>query len=250
MFERAITLPETVDSEQVEATLDQRCAADCAGQASRGASQEDHAQELVRRQPSNRVRNSNQSDEFRVNYKSPAAWLVQVPGSCSFFVQGPLLVEFAIALVPCGVDLSAMDGVLDGAAGFVGVRAIGKMAVGDVGAKLDEVTLELARHRAPELELAEPGRVDDETARFEVDQLGGRGGVLALGGPVRHLTHLEVQTGLDGIQERALADSALAGDRGHAGREQLAEAIETAAVGRRCDERLVAQSAYRPITHW
>ena len=73
-----------------------------------------------------------------------------------------------------------MDGVLDGAVGLVGVRAVGEPAEGDVGAELDEVALELARDDAPELELAEARGVDDVTAGVEPDQLGGGRRVLAL----------------------------------------------------------------------
>ena len=58
-----------------------------------------------------------------------------------------------------------MDGVLDGAVGLVGVRAVGELAEGDVGAELDEVALDLAGLDAPELELAEAGGVDDVAAR-------------------------------------------------------------------------------------
>ena len=78
------------------------------------------------------------------------------------------MIELQIALVPADVDLAPVDGVLDGAGGFVGVRAVGEPAVGDEGAELDEVALELAGDDAPELELAEAGRIDDEAAGLEL----------------------------------------------------------------------------------
>ena len=114
------------------------------------------------------------------------------------------------------MDLAPVDGVLDGAVGFVGVRAVGELAEGDVGAELDEVALELAGVDAPELELAEARGVDDVTRPIRADQLGGGGRVLALEGPVGDLADPEVQAGLDRVQERALADAALAREGGDA----------------------------------
>jgi len=123
-----------------------------------------------------------------------------------------LLVELAIALVASRVDLSPVKGILDGAACFVSVRAIGKPAVGDEGPELDEMTSELARDSAPEFELAEARRVHDEAASLELDQLGGRGCVLSLECPVRYLSYFQVKTGLDEVEQRAFAHSALARD--------------------------------------
>ena len=74
------------------------------------------------------------------------------------------------------------------------------------------MTLELARDDAPELELAEARRVDDEAAGLQADQLGGGGRVLSLEGPVGYLAYLQVQPGLDDVQQRALADATLARD--------------------------------------
>ena len=79
--------------------------------------------------------------------------------------RAAVLVELEVALEPAGVDLAPVDGVLDGAVGLVGVRAVGELAEGDVGAELDEVALELAGLDAPELELAEARGVDDVAAR-------------------------------------------------------------------------------------
>ena len=124
------------------------------------------------------------------------------------------MVELQIALEPAEVDLAPVDGVLDGAFGFVGVRAVGELAEGDIGAELDEVALELGGLDAPELELAEARRIDDVAARFEPDQLGGGGRVLALEGPVGDRADAEVQARLDRVQERALADAALAREGG------------------------------------
>ncbi len=134
-----------------------------------------------------------------------------------------------------------MDGVLDGALGFVGVRAVGELAEGDIGAELDEVAFEGGGIDAPEFELAEAGGVDDVAAGVEADQLGGGGGVLALGGPVGDLADAEVQARLDRVQKRALADAALAREGGRAGLDQLAEAADSPAVGGRGQDGLVAE---------
>src|SRR5437763_13565054 len=92
--------------------------------------------------------------------------------------------------------------------------------MGDERTELDEIALQLAGDHSPELELAEARGVDHEAAGFELDQLGDRGGVLALEGPVGHLADLEVQAGLDGVQEGALADAALARERRDAAGDQ------------------------------
>ena len=133
------------------------------------------------------------------------------PGSIP--LEGLALVELEVALVAAGVDLAPVDGVLDGAVGLVDVRAVGELAVRDVGPELDEVGLDLARLDVPELELAEARGVDDVAARLEPDQLGGGGGVLPLGGPVGDLADPEVQARLDRVEQRALADAALARER-------------------------------------
>ena len=66
-----------------------------------------------------------------------------------FRVEGLLFIELAIALVSSGVDLAPIECVLDGAGGFVGVRAIGEPAMGDEGTELDEMAVELTRNSAP-----------------------------------------------------------------------------------------------------
>src|SRR5262249_25394318 len=65
-------------------------------------------------------------------------------------------VELQVALVAPGMDAVPVDRLLDGAPRFVGVRAVGELAEGDVGAELDEEALDLGGLDAPELELAEP----------------------------------------------------------------------------------------------
>src|SRR5262249_16803362 len=70
-----------------------------------------------------------------------------------------LVVQLQVALVAPGVDLAPVDGVLDGAGGLVGVRAVGEAAGRHIRPELAEITLDLARLDAPELELAQAGRV-------------------------------------------------------------------------------------------
>jgi hypothetical protein len=144
------------------------------------------------------------------------------------------------------MDLAPVDGVLHGALGLVDVRAIGELAAGDVGAELDEVALDLAGLDVPELELAEAGGVDDVAPGVEPDQLGGGGGVLPLGGPVGDLADPEVQPRLDGVEQRALADAALAGERGGSPRKELAEPVDPPAVGGGGGDRLVAELGVEP----
>jgi hypothetical protein len=121
------------------------------------------------------------------------------------------------------------------------VRAVGELAEGGIGAELDEVAFEGAGVDAPELELAKAGGIDDVAARFEPDQLGGGGRVLAFEGPVGHGADPEVQVRLDGVEQRALADAALAGERGGPGGDQGAEPADPPAVGGRGEDRLVAE---------
>ena len=83
------------------------------------------------------------------------------------------MVELQIAFVPSLVNLPPVDGLLDSTTGLVSVRAVGKAAVGNERAEFDEVTLEFAGAHAPELELAEPGGIDDIAARLEPNQLRG-----------------------------------------------------------------------------
>src|SRR4051812_35718507 len=151
----------------------------------------------------------------------------------SFPLERLLFVELHVALISAGVDLAPVEGLLDGAAGLVGVGAVGEPAVRDVGAELEEVALELAGDHPPELELAEPGGVDHVAPQVHPDQLGGRRRVLALGGPVGDLAHLEVEPGLDCVQQRALAHAALPRDGGDPPGQELPQAIEPAAVGGR-----------------
>src|SRR5204862_6163559 len=115
-----------------------------------------------------------------------------------------------VILIAAGVDLAAVAGVPDRAIVLVGVLAFAEPAERDEGADLDEMSLDLARIDVPELELAEAGGVDDVAAGVEADQLGGRGRVLPLEGPVGDLADAEIQARLDRIQERTLADAALA----------------------------------------
>src|SRR4051794_4172405 len=159
----------------------------------------------------------------------------------SFPLERLLFVELHVALISAGVDLAPVEGLLDGAAGLVGMGAVREPAIGDVGAELHEMGLELARDDAPELELAEPGGVDHVAPQIEADQLRVRRGVLALGGPVGDLAHLEVQPRLDRVQERALADAALPRHGRDPLGQEVAQAIEPAAVGGRGHHGLVAE---------
>lgn len=80
---------------------------------------------------------------------------------------------------------------------------------------------ELARDCSPELELPETGGVDDEPAGRELDQLGGGRCVFALRRPLGNFADLELQIGLDRIQERTFTDSTLARHGGDSGAQQF-----------------------------
>ena len=131
-----------------------------------------------------------------------------------------LSIKFNITFITADVNLSPSDGVLDGAAGFVGVRAIGESARGNVRTELDEAALEFGGIDVPEFELAEAGRIDDVAAEFQADEFGVGGGVFPFAGPIGNLGDAEVQAGLDGVQEGALADPALTRKGGRA-RERI-----------------------------
>jgi hypothetical protein len=162
-------------------------------------------------------------------------------GVASISIERLLLLEFDVALVPPCMDLTPVDGVLDRATRLVGVGAIGEAAEWDIGAKLDEVALQLAGNHAPELELAEAWSIDHVTPGLHPDQLGGGGGVFAFLGPVGNLSNLEVQAGLDDVQERALAHAALPRDGGDPLGKQAAQAIDPTAVGGRGDDGFVTK---------
>ena len=63
--------------------------------------------------------------------------------------------------------MSPREGILDGAACFVSVRAVGEPAVGKERPELDEMTRELARNGSPQLKLAETRRVNDVATGLE-----------------------------------------------------------------------------------
>ena len=160
-----------------------------------------------------------------------------------------------------------MHGVLDGALGLVGVRAVGKLAERQVRTELGEMAAELRRHDAPELELAEARGVDDIAARLEPDQFGGRRRVLALECPVGDRADAQVQAGLDRrsaasscrpptgprtpsspARRAREADRPLAvGGRGHEGLvTELGVEADHPLVERRVDQVGLVQDDHRP----
>ena len=138
--------------------------------------------------------------EFQADGVEYRWWVSRSKGKL-FAFEGLLVVELQIAFEAAFGDHAEVEGVLDGAGVFVGVGAVGEAAVGGVGAELDEVGFEFPGFAVPEFELAQAWGVDDVAAGFEADEFGGGGGVLALGRPVGDLADLEVQAGLDGVQE-------------------------------------------------
>ena len=79
-----------------------------------------------------------------------------LPGSRdrSVLLHRFLEVESQVAFVPTEVNLVVLNGILDGTATFMRVRAIWKSAMGNVGTKFGEKPVDIGRVHAPEFKLA------------------------------------------------------------------------------------------------
>ncbi len=75
------------------------------------------------------------------------------------------------------MDFARFHGPFDGAVVFVGVGAVGELAVGDVGDELDEKLFELVSTDGGQVERANAGGIDHVAAAVEAKQPGRRGRV-------------------------------------------------------------------------
>ena len=93
------------------------------------------------------------------------------------------------------------------------------------------------------MKLANAGRVDDVAAERERDEHGGRRRVAALLRFHADGLHAQCEVRLDCIQERRLADAALAADDAFRASESLAEAVDAEAGRRRYQDHFVTELA-------
>ena len=153
--------------------------------------------------------------------------MAQAKANRSLYVERLLAVEPQIAFVATRVDLAPVHRLFDRTVAFVAVSTVRKPAQGDERPKLKEVSPELAGNGSPELKLPEPGCVDYEAAGLS--WISSDVVVVCLPFDVHSETcHLQVQTRLDGVEQRALAHSALAGDRGDSGGEECRQPVQAA----------------------
>src|SRR5262245_8740029 len=102
-------------------------------------------------------------------------------------------------------------------------------APGDQVDKLDEVGLDLAGVNLGQLELADAGRVDDVAAEVPGDETRSRRGVAAAL-EVGKRADLQIVARVESVDERALADAALANDGRGASSQHAAQIFQPAAV--------------------
>lgn len=73
-----------------------------------------------------------------------------------------LVVDGEVVVVALGADEAIVDGLFDGAVGFVAVGAVGEMAVVEDAAHLGEEVGKLAKREVDHAELFDAGGVDEE----------------------------------------------------------------------------------------
>ena len=82
--------------------------------------------------------------------------------------------KVAIAFVAPGIDDAIGDGILNGAVGFVGMSAVGKLASAFERSEFRIESGKFVGRDIPQLELANAWRVDDEPAERKGPKLGRR----------------------------------------------------------------------------
>ncbi len=141
--------------------------------------------------------------------------------------------DLHVAFVAPGVDPAIGHGIFHCTMVFVRVGAIGKAAAAYVGSQFAEVTGDFFRDHVPKLKLANAGRVDDVAAERQRDELGGCGRVAPLLGFFAHRLYAQCQARLDCVQQRRLADAALARDHAFCAGQTLTESVDADAASLR-----------------
>src|SRR5437588_4582467 len=117
-----------------------------------------------------------------------------------------------IRAVAGATQLARFGALLHGASRLVQMRAIVETAVLARFGKFREVVAQRFQRQVPQTELADAGRVDQIGAAAEVVKGGGGGGVAA-GGAFVQLAGGDVEALIERIQDRRLADAAMADQR-------------------------------------
>ena len=106
--------------------------------------------------------------------------------------------------------LVILDRSFNRAAVLVGMRAIGKATMREIGSELRKIGIEVGLIDPPEFELSQAWSINDVSASLNFDQFSGGGGMSPFCRPVRDTTDSELETRLDCIQERAFSHTTLA----------------------------------------
>src|SRR6478609_9795324 len=110
--------------------------------------------------------------------------------------------QLEIAVVARRPDRARFHGLTHRAARLVHLAAVAKPAVTEEGTKLEKAVVEIAREEVPHTDLAQPRRVDDETAIGERMQRRAHGRVAPLVHRLADLAHAEVEPRIDGVEQR------------------------------------------------
>src|SRR6266536_1901904 len=113
----------------------------------------------------------------RLVYGAPALLLLAAAALVLAQGQVPqLALQLAVALEPRRPERATGGGGGDRAAGLLGVAAVREAAAGGESLHVREGAVEGVRRR-PELQLAQPRRVDEQRGAGQAQQLAGGGGV-------------------------------------------------------------------------
>ncbi len=110
------------------------------------------------------------------------------------------------------MDVASLDGLPDGTVVLMRVRAVGELAVRDMVDELLEEGLQLVPADRREIERSHARRVHHVSAHIKPEQAGGGRGVPTFGDLLDDIADLELQAGLDAVEQGTLADTTLAGD--------------------------------------
>lgn len=156
----------------------------------------------------------------------------------------PALFEHAeVAGVAALTDVAGLDGGADGAAGFVGVGAVGEAAIGGAGEDFGEEVGDFLAFHVHGAEAADAGGVDDATAAVEGEHFGEGGGVLAGVVGVGDGSGLQVEPRLNAVDEGGLADAGKTGEDGGLALQRRAEGVHVLAGGGGDNVAFVADAA-------
>src|SRR5260370_5326291 len=109
---------------------------------------------------------------------------------------------------------------------LAGVTAVREPAEAEVRLQLRETEAYHLPRYIPDIQIPHPGSVRDPAPVRQGDQPEIAGRVLALSRGLAHLTHLETQTGLQRVQQAALADAGGARNQAHPVFHQGEDGIE------------------------